>query len=441
MSRRVLLRAALSGLFVATSSLVVAGAVLTAPVGATDTSTIRSCGWILEPSADRENILFPDTATRYLAAAIPTPPNGWVELRGQFPHARYMSLQTYSLTLQTATNLHDVDIVPDAGSTNPFVTGADRNAAQRNYTVRILQGRQPASNVPPNTLYTNDASGSKNGISFAYRIYLPDHGTGNFGGVPAPQITIVLNNGAVRIPLPTCPSLLPDDTFLTTTLAGLGLPNLHLPPVGLLAPKVPVWRKYVNAPTTYATDVTENQYTYNSLSPLIEKYTAKLPAGLGENADNKYVYAYLSREWGAVALLRGRLPVTPKTFDGESTMSAPGQLRYWSLCTANRSTQTYACVNDENVAVDANGYFTIAISTAAQRPANATAACGISWLPWGIDLKGVAYMRNMMASPDFPHAIQNATYGTEKQTLGAYYPVGTYYKTTAAFEQQVGCHP
>jgi hypothetical protein len=122
-------------------------------------------------------------------------------------------------------------------------------------------------------------------------------------------------------------------------------------------------------------------------------------------------------------------------------MSAPGQLRYWSLCTANRTTQTYGCVNDENVAVDDNGYFTVAISTAAGRPSNATAACGISWLPWGVDLKGIAYMRNMMASPDFAQSVQHASYGTEKQVLGEYYPVGTYYKSAAAFEQQVGCHP
>lgn len=406
-----------------------------------DTSTQRSCGWILEPSADRENVLFPDTATRYLAAAIPTPPDGWIELSGQFPHARYMSLQTYSLLLQSTDDLRDDQIVPSPGSTNPFIPGANRNATQRNYTVRIMPGKEPTSNVAPNTLYTNDPTGSKDGISFAYRIYLPDQGTGDFGGVPAPQITIVLDNGAVRIPLPTCPSLVPYTTGFTTTLANLGLPNLPLPPVGLLAPKTPVWRKYVNAVTTYATDITENQYTYNNLSPLIESYTAKLPAGLGENADNKYVYAYLSREWGQVVMFRAKLPTTPKTFAWEATAAPPGQLRYWSICTASRTTQTYGCVNDENAAVDKNGYVTVVISTAPDRPADATAACGVSWLPWGVDPKGIAYMRNMLPRADFTQAVQDATYGTEKQTLGDYYPVGTYFASAQAFNQKVGCNP
>ena len=317
---------------------------------------------------------------------------------------------------------------------NPFRVGADRNATQRSYTVRIVQGRPPASGAAPNTLYNNSTDGTKEGIALAYRIYLPDNGTGAFGGVPAPAITLVLDGGKVRVPLPTCPDLVPD-LGLTQTLAGLGLANYGLPPIGLLAPSQPLWRKYVNAPTVYATDPTDNQFTSTTLSPLIESLTSKLPSGLGENADNKYVYAYLSREWGQVVMFRAKVPTTPKTFAGEATMPPPGQLRYWSMCSADRTTQTYGCVSDEDVAVDAQGYVTVAVSTAAvDRPTNATAACGVSWLPWGIDPKGIAYMRNMLPAPGFTQAIQNASYGTEKQTLGAYYPVGTYYATPQAFE-------
>src|SRR5690349_16145262 len=83
------------------------------PADASDPARDRSCGWVLEPSADRENVLFPDFATRYLGAAIPVPPGGSLELTGEFPHARYMSLQTYSLGLQTASNIKDDLIDPD----------------------------------------------------------------------------------------------------------------------------------------------------------------------------------------------------------------------------------------------------------------------------------------------------------------------------------------
>ncbi|MCW2785974.1 MAG: hypothetical protein JWP74_2491 [Marmoricola sp.] len=405
---------------------------------ASDPARDRSCGWVLEPSADKENILFPDLATRYLGALVPVPAGGSIEITGQFPHARYMSLQTYSVALQTASNLRDDQIEPDPGSTNPFRVGADRTAIKRSYTIHIVNGRAPASGGPANTLYNNSTDGTKYGFALAYRIYLPDSGTGPFGGVAAPGLAIVLKDGT-RIQLPTCPDPLPNLMPATDFLAGLGL-GLPLPPTGLLAPQEPHFMRYVNVVQSYATDPTENQYTSSTLTPLIAMLTGKLPGGLGENADNKYVYAYLSQEWGKVLLLQGRMPTTPRTYDGEPVTTSGQQLRYWSMCTANRTTQTYGCVNDEDVQVDRNGYFTIAISTAADRPANATAACGVSWLPWGLDPKGIAYMRNMLPRADFTHAVQDATFGTEKQVMGDYYPTGTYYATPKTFEQAVGCH-
>jgi hypothetical protein len=409
------------------------------PAAHADAATDRACGWILEPSADKENILFPDLATRYLGAAIPVPPGGSIELTGQFPHARYMSLQTYSLTLQTASALHDDQIQPDPGSVNPFVVGADRTATNRRYTIRIVDGREPATGRPANTLYNNSTDGTKYGISFAYRIYLPDRGSGPFGGVPAPAITLVYADGT-RVPFPTCPDPLPDMFPLTETLAGLGL-DLPLPPLGLLAPHTPRFRRYLNAVQVYATDPTENNYTSSTLTPLIAGMTSFLPSGLGENVDNKYVYAYLTQEYGKVVLLRGKMPTTPRTYDGEAVTTGGQQMRYWSMCSASRATQTYGCVNDETVQVDKNGYFTIAVSTASDRPADATDACGVSWLPWGIDPKGIVYMRNMLPAPDFTHAIQDAAYGNEPQVLGDYYPVGTYYATPQSFAAAVGCHP
>ena len=49
-------------------------------------------------------------------------------------------------------------------------------------------------------------------------------------------------------------------------------------------------------------------------------------------------------------------------------------------------------------------------------------------------------MRNMLPDPSFPNSVQAATPGTEQQTLGAYYPVATYYASAQDFENAVGCH-
>src|SRR5262249_19652787 len=141
---------------------------------------------------------------------------------------------------------------------------------------------------------------------------------------------------------------------------------------------------------------------------------------------------------GKVVEFRAKLPTTPRTRDGERRMGT-GQLRYWSMCSANRTGQTYGCAVDEDVPVDRRGYFTVAISTAANRPANAVPRCGVVWLPWGPDPKGIVFMRNMLPDPRFAEAIQNASPGTEQQTMGPYYPTGRYLATPQDFQRQVGC--
>jgi hypothetical protein len=412
--------------------------VLAVPASAGAAERDRSCGWILEPSADRENILFPDTGTRYLAALAPVVPGGHIEITGQFPHARYMSLQTYSHTLQTASDLFDAEIQPDPGSKNPFIAGANRTNPNRSYTVNLVHGPEPASGGPPNTLYDTNTDGSKSGFGLAYRIYLPDKAAGPFGGVPAPSLTMVLPGG-LRIPLPTCPDLVPD-LGLTQILAGLGLSDYFLPPIGLLAKKTPIWHRFVNAPTSYALGLTENEIVPQVIQDLISQLTSGLPSGLGENAHIKYVYAYLSQEFGKVVEFRGRLPTFPATSGGQPVMRS-GQLRYWSLCSANRTTQTYGCAIDEDVPIDRRRNFRIVVSTAVNRPANARPECGIYWLPWGIDPKGIVFLRNMLPSPNFAQAIQNAQPGTEQQTMGPYYPTGRYYPSPGEYERSVGCHP
>ena len=83
------------------------------------------------------------------------------------------------------------------------------------------------------------------------------------------------------------------------------------------------------------------------------------------------------------------------------------------------------------------GDFTIVLSDPSDRPANATTACGVNWLPFGPAPESVAIMRNMLPDPTFTNAIQFAGYGTEARDMGAYYPAGQY-TTKGAFEAR-GC--
>jgi hypothetical protein len=110
------------------------------------------------------------------------------------------------------------------------------------------------------------------------------------------------------------------------------------------------------------------------------------------------------------------------------------------VCTGDvETTMTYNCLVDKDIPIDRHREFTLAISTTTSRPSNATARCGVAWLPEGPPGQTVVILRNMLPSARFRQAIQNVSVGHERATMGAYYPAGRYYKTTAAF-QRLGCH-
>ena len=116
-----------------------------------------------------------------------------------------------------------------------------------------------------------------------------------------------------------------------------------------------------------------------------------------------------------------------------------GQVRFWSMCTGDYpSTATYACVVDKDMPVDRHGDFTLVISTAAARPANAVARCGVAWLPAGPTGQTVVIMRNMLPAPGFAQAIQNVQPGHEQAQMGPYFPLSRYYQTKNDFER-LGC--
>src|SRR5438270_5294425 len=172
------------------------------------------------------------------------------------------------------------------------------------------------------------------------------------------------------------------------------------------------------------------------MSAQIMQQTSK--GGFLDNPDNAYVYAPMSRGYGSVVVVHGKLPTFANTYPAAPTMPTGTQLRYWSMCSYELATERYyGCVTDDQVAPDANGDFTIVLSDPSNRPANATTACGVNWLPFGPAPESVAIMRNMLPDPTFTNAIQFAGYGTEARDMGAYYPAGQY-TTKSAFEAR-GC--
>ena len=146
------------------------------------------------------NIAFPDKGVHYTGTRLTIPAGARLDFKARFPRARYMSFQSYFPSNHAQRGLpisalQDAEIVPDPGSTNPFVPGADRNSTQRSYTVHVVDAVDPGPGKrAENTLYT----GAAGQAWIVYRIYLPDESTTEVtAGGGHPQVELTLEDGQV----------------------------------------------------------------------------------------------------------------------------------------------------------------------------------------------------------------------------------------------------
>ena len=389
----------------------------------------QDCFWTSVFDEENGNLFYPDTGVNYYLGRVNLPPGGELVVRGRYPHARYMSFNAYNEQFQPTDALADVDIAPERRSTNPYVAGNRRDLPRRDYTVRVVPDDLTGERRR-NTVYLGDDGRPAYAASLVYRVYLPDRGQDQFGGVDLPEVAIRMPDGT-EIDQPAACTALTDQpsTGITETDQRSGGPTI---PNYTTAKKRPRWERFFNVPRTM----------FNQFSPtLADAYGAESRGGFFSDGNNAYGYAFMAREFGPVLVLRGRVPRVPATYDGERRFGR-GQLRYWSLCTVSMQpygvTDTIGCTNDAWLTTDSKRRFTIVVSTPQARPANARKGCGVTWLPFGARPTAALVMRNQFASPRFDHAIQKVRKpGTEREVMGDHLPRGSYLETRQ-FEQR-GC--
>lgn len=390
----------------------------------TRTSTPRSasaeapCSWPTIANRTVNNIAYPDTNATYWVLGYRLAPGENLELRGAFPAARYISFITYGPSGGVIDVLTDRDIRPDAGSSNPFLPTARGPGAEHRYRVQV---RSTASDAP-NTVSAVDATSTAesaptdSGVrplgtgtegapgvvtgTLIYRLYVPDRASDPTGGAPLPAVTLRRPNGA-PVTYATCAKQ-------GRAPNGEAIVRKNGPATDRQAPAEPVFIRPAS--------------NGNNLYP---------------NPDNVYVATITHYEPGRLVVVRGHAPTFPDTRAG-AVISGQEQVRYWSMCT-NEYRKPYpvsACVADQSVKLDANGDYAFVVSTRAERPANATAADGVTWIDWGstkVDM--LLLLRNMLANPDFVEsAIRLAPGALATSTMGRYAPRGTYCPV-ATFEQ------
>src|SRR6476659_827218 len=111
------------------------------------------CAWPVRSNADRGNVAYPDSSAQYWVSSFAGAPGTHLEIRGRFPHARYMSFHVYEGGVPI-DHLTDFQLVPAKGH-NPFRPGADRRHGG-SYRLRVVAAAPPkdARRRAPNTLYT-----------------------------------------------------------------------------------------------------------------------------------------------------------------------------------------------------------------------------------------------------------------------------------------------
>ncbi|MGB3438366.1 MAG: hypothetical protein WBA97_06390 [Actinophytocola sp.] len=418
--RRLLARAGVLALFA--GMLTAAGA---APANAFDTNT---CLWHGSYAPDGpDNDMYFDSGIGYWSAKFTIPTGARVFLDGQYPHSRALSYNVYATTASStiASSINDVDIHPDADSSvNPFVAGNARNASLRNYTLEVVPGNVPGGGPATNTIYSGTSNRT---VTMLMRITVPDAAGGVTGGVALPDIIVQNADNSTTTGSAACTAVQASTSALSITL-----PNLITYPVYALASPL-------TSPTTWQ----------NTLVVAMGA-TIQLYGTIG----NTYLTARLHRSLGTVVKLTGKVPTTPPTLGGDTTMGT-GQVRYWSLCMYELGSGAVTpCVHDQIITTDSSGNYTIAVSRTADKPSNATAACGKNWLQWSNNGNGMSglyadandgtlVLRNLYPDPSFTQDIsdlglpfvQIPAGGTT--AMGNYLPTGTY--TTKSGFEALGC--
>ncbi|WP_147289016.1 hypothetical protein [Nocardia mexicana] len=166
--------------------------------------------------------------------------------------------------------------------------------------------------------------------------------------------------------------------------------------------------------------------------------------GFFPNVHNNYIRSILHRGYGEVAVVKGKMPTHPNTYNHDTVMGT-GDVRYVSFCMNESpySTRVMNCTYDEQVPVDREGNYTVVISRSGDRPKNATPECGYGYVEWsdkGDGYKdhdfGMLQIRNMLPDTGFDQAVQNTEVpGDEVAVMGPYLPNVTYTDKTG-FDNQ-----
>lgn len=268
------------------------------------TSVAQECSALWEYSFDtnplHSKFYLGDTSAGYAVLSYVADPNLRLVIKGQYPYARFMSLETQDTKLSVNEDAQfDYQIIPDEGSTNPFLEGNPLDAEKRSFTVvatqDIVKGTKNALKLP--------SKGKSQSIM--YRIYSPKEGY-VLSAKDLPKVYAYDKNTLKEAKCPRHASY-PE--------------KFHFP--------------------HFLADI------YTTLYP---DFVFKLPPEMNAAGLNKaasYMYSEIKMGTEEATLIRFKAPTFTNLRSGKGIFHSSEEVRYWSFCAVNfPNNQTYNCLPD-----------------------------------------------------------------------------------------------
>jgi hypothetical protein len=320
-----------------------------------------------------------DRNAYYALVVVPTDlQGGHFRFRGLYPHARWFSFESYDRNLASQGVVADTEINPDAGSINPFFAGNSYKTNQH-YTVDVrMTPPSERQNPHPNVLYAGYRENPKYGNvetsavdGLLYRVYASP-GTPE-GNVPLPTVSWVVDNPETNVfegEAEVCAAVraagADQDGILTLNqILAERFSNPTLSPD----------EQDMNVPTN---EVPRNPPYVNVIRPATNGYQ-----GAYFNSKTPYIFFRPNGElYGNFVAVRFKAP-TFANFPQKPT-TGNEQVRYWSWCDdqfVSPVNITIGCLRDNQFHIERDGYATLVVSEASQRPV----VKGVpwhNWLPW-----------------------------------------------------------
>ena len=299
------------------------------------------------------------------------------KFHGQFGHARYQAYNVYDDDTKDfvwgadsthKSSLSDVDIVPDPGSSNPYLLAVPRETPDRDHTVWVVPDGSDTSSYSNFITFPQ----SVKRLSIFLRVYLPDQdleGDRHFlsGGVPLPSI----------------------EDFDTLT----GLPVSCLPTHSILG----------SDGDDDGNDDGDDSPTPGANTDGKVRFYRLGGGGLYPNEDSAYLVTVFKNINDEVAVIRIKPPTHTDTSVGAGILPAQAMVRYWSFNVYSiRFTNVTACLADFEAVVAKDGFVYVVLGR--RLPATLEKTEGVNFLPWGPHQEIVFVYRNMVANPYFPYS-------------------------------------